>query len=67
LNLTLYSCRITITLFIRIAVIKRVNNKKEMLDVLKDKKAELKDFISKNKPDFRKDFEKALVQTAKVL
>jgi hypothetical protein len=36
-----------------------------MLDVLKDKKAELKDFISKNKPDFRKNFEKALVQTAK--
>ena len=44
---------------------KSVNNKKEMLDVLKDKRAELKDFISKNKPDFRKDFEKALVQTAK--
>lgn len=44
---------------------KSVNNKKEILDVLKDKKAELKDFISKNKPDFRKNFEKALVQTAK--
>ena len=44
---------------------KSVNSKKEMLDVLKDKKGELKDFISNNKPDFRKDFEKALVQTAK--
>ena len=44
---------------------KSVNNKKEMLDILKDKKAELRDFISKNKPDFRKNFEKALVQTAK--
>jgi hypothetical protein len=44
---------------------KSVNSKKEMLDELKDKKGELKDFISKNKPDFRKNFEKALVQTAK--
>jgi hypothetical protein len=44
---------------------KSVNNKREILDVLKDKKAEIKDFISKNKPDFRKDFENALVQIAK--
>lgn len=44
---------------------KRVKSKKEILDVLEDRKTELKDFISKNKLDFRKDFEKALVQTAK--
>jgi hypothetical protein len=43
---------------------KAAKNKKELLDVLEDKKADLKDFISKNKLDFRKDFEKALVQTA---
>jgi len=44
---------------------KRVKNKKEILDVLGDKEADLKDFISKKKPDFRKDFEKALVQTVR--
>lgn len=41
-----------------------VNSKRELLDILKDKKAELKDFISKNKLDFRKSFETALLRTA---
>jgi hypothetical protein len=42
-----------------------VNSKKELLNVLKDKKKELKDFISKNRPEFKKDFESALLQTAR--
>ncbi|MFI5185249.1 MAG: hypothetical protein ACHQF0_00835 [Chitinophagales bacterium] len=42
-----------------------VNNKKELLEALKNKKAELKDFISKNKPDFKRNFENTLIQTAR--
>jgi hypothetical protein len=42
----------------------KVNSKQELLDVLKDKKTELKDFISKNKIDFKKNFEAALLRTA---
>ncbi len=42
----------------------KVNSKQELLDVLKDKKSELKEFISKNKPDFRKNFETALLSLA---
>lgn len=42
-----------------------VSNKRELLNVLKDKKTELKDFVSKNKPDFAKNFEAALLQTAR--
>src|SRR6202030_107674 len=42
-----------------------VNSKKELLNVLKDKKMELKDFISKNRPEFKKNFESALLQTAR--
>jgi len=42
----------------------KVNNKQELLDVLKDKKTELKEFISKNRFDFRKNFETALLRTA---
>lgn len=43
----------------------RVNNKKELLDVLSDKKSDLNDFIAKNKLDFRKHFENALLETAR--
>ena len=39
----------------------KINSKQELLDALNDKKTALKDFISKNKPDFRKNFEKALL------
>ncbi len=42
----------------------KVNSKQELLDVLKDKQAGLKEFISKNKPDFRKHFETALLSVA---
>lgn len=42
-----------------------VNDKKELMDVLSDKKADLKSFIAKNKPDFRKHFENALLETAR--
>lgn len=42
----------------------KINSKQELLDALKDKKAELKEFISKNKPDFRKNFETALLRIA---
>jgi hypothetical protein len=43
----------------------RVSNKKELLDVLSDKKTDLNGFIAKNKLDFRKHFEKALLETAR--
>jgi len=42
----------------------KVNSKQELMDVLKDKKEELKNFISANKLDFRKNFETALIRTA---
>ena len=42
----------------------KVNSKQELLDVLKDKETELKGFISKTKPDFRKHFETALLSVA---
>ena len=42
-----------------------VNDKKELLEVLSDKKPDLKSFIAKNKPDFRKHFENALLETAR--
>lgn len=42
----------------------KVDSKQELLDALKDKKVELKEFISKNKLDFRKGIETALVRTA---
>ena len=43
----------------------RVNNKKELLDVMSDKKTDLNAFIAKNKLDFRKHFENALLETAR--
>lgn len=42
----------------------KVNSKQELLNALRDKETELKNFISKNKPDFRKDFETALLRIA---
>jgi len=42
----------------------KVNSKQELMEVLKDKKAELKNFISASKLDFRKNFETALLRTA---
>jgi hypothetical protein len=42
----------------------KVNSKQDLMDVLKNKKDELKEFISKNKLDFKKKFEIALLRTA---
>jgi hypothetical protein len=42
----------------------KVNSKQELLEVLKDKKTEIKAFISKTKPAFRKHFETALLRVA---
>jgi len=46
------------------SVYHKVNSKQQLLDVLKDKETQLREFISKSKPDFRKNFEAALLSTA---
>src|SRR4030095_3253272 len=42
----------------------KVNSKQDLMDVLKDKRTELEEFISKNRRDFKKKFETALLRTA---
>ena len=42
-----------------------VNSKKELLNVFNDKRAELKNFISKNKLSFKRKFENALLETVR--
>jgi len=41
-----------------------VDTKSDLLTALHDKKEEIKKFVQKNKSDFRKDFENALIKTA---